>query len=795
MTTSKIVELSTHTHFPIKLTANNFPSWRKQVLSTLMGLELEQFDQILLGALLGSCSDTIQLIVSSAETSQELFKRLTDSYARVSRSRIISLRSKLATNSKGTKPVAEYLNEMKAIADELALAQKPIDDDDLIVHILTHLGDDYKQITAALKIRDTPITFSDLYEKLVDHERSIQESQPATLIATVNNTQRKGPRQYSRPNTAARNSNRLNSSIPRNTQSPNHNNCRKLARFLQENNIDVSSTPSSNLTVNSSTANASSSLMFDSGASHHVTHDRSFLHNLSEYGGPDEIVLGNGKTLSISHTSHTTIPTLSRSLNLKNVLRVPQLRNHLVSVAKLCRNNDVSVEFFRFHFFVKDLRTGARLMRGVNINDIYYASPIPGHSLMQLNSSTKTSGSLLSWHHKFGHPSIKVLKLLLNNLGLDYNKMSNVLFHCDACSLNKSHKMPFGENSFKETKPLELIYSDVWGPVQTSNDGYAYYVIFVDFYSKYTWLYPIKRKPDVSILFPQFKILVEKFFHTPQVSLFSDNGGEYVGLIHYLQKNGISHFTTPPHTPEQNGVAERRHRHIVETGSNTYEDDLSQPWTCEERNPFTPRIRHFDFPKTRMPSHVKTYDGNGDPEDHLKLFQLQKQRGGQCQCGAICSTQRSLKMPANKTHQGSGGNTPYQTEDFMERYKAEVLDVEGASECMKISGFMHGITHPELIKREVAAFSHSRKKAPTPWRQPERGNEPNFKKGFKNKQRSDRKPDRFSLLTKTPKEIFALENGKFKAPPPMVTPAKKGIQTSTVNSTRIRGITRMNACS
>ncbi|GJZ42351.1 reverse transcriptase domain-containing protein [Tanacetum coccineum] len=55
--------------------------------------------------------------------------------------------------------------------------------------------------------------------------------------------------------------------------------------------------------------------------------------------------------------------------------------------------------------------------------------------------------------------------------------------------------------------------------------------------------------------------------------------------------------------------------------SNTYEDDLSQPWTCEERNPFTPRIRHFSLTRTRMPSHVKIYDGSGDPEDHLKLFQ------------------------------------------------------------------------------------------------------------------------------------------------------------------------------
>ncbi|GJR97420.1 reverse transcriptase domain-containing protein [Tanacetum coccineum] len=51
------------------------------------------------------------------------------------------------------------------------------------------------------------------------------------------------------------------------------------------------------------------------------------------------------------------------------------------------------------------------------------------------------------------------------------------------------------------------------------------------------------------------------------------------------------------------------------------EDDLSQPWVCEEVDPFTPRIRYFDFPKTRMPSHIKTYDGSEDPEDHLKIFQ------------------------------------------------------------------------------------------------------------------------------------------------------------------------------
>ncbi|GJR04084.1 reverse transcriptase domain-containing protein [Tanacetum coccineum] len=237
----------------------------------------------------------------------------------------------------------------------------------------------------------------------------------------------------------------------------------------------------------------------------------------------------------------------------------------------------------------------------------------------------------------------------------------------------------------------------------------------------------------------------------------------------------------------------RRHR------LNTYEDDLFQPWTCEEKNPFTPRIRHFTFPRTRMPSHVKTYDGSGDTEDHLKLFQAAAKTERWAMptwCHMFNSTLTgNARVWFDKVPRGSIDNyedlrTTFRdnylqqtkhikdpleihhikqrdgesTKDFMERYKAEILDVEGAPECMKISGSMHG---------EVAAFSYSRKKVHAPWKQPEGGNKPNFKKGFKNKQRLDWRPDRFSLLTKTPKEIFALEKGKFKAPPPMVTPTEK----------------------
>ncbi|GJZ93924.1 reverse transcriptase domain-containing protein [Tanacetum coccineum] len=261
------------------------------------------------------------------------------------------------------------------------------------------------------------------------------------------------------------------------------------------------------------------------------------------------------------------------------------------------------------------------------------------------------------------------------------------------------------------------------------------------------------------------------------------------------------------------------------------EDDLSQPWVCEETDPLTPRIRYFDFLKTRMPSHIKTYDGSEDPEDHLKIFQAAAKTERWAMptwCHMFISTltgnarvwfddlpnesidsyddlrktflenylqqKKCIKDPVeiHNIKQRDGEST----KEFMRRYKLECRDLKGAPECMKIFGFMHGITNPELIKRlhdkipksvnkmmrvttaflrgEVVASSHERKKLFPSWKQQQVGQKQNFKKGsFRNQQRTERKQDRFTLLIKTPKEILALDKGEFKPPPPMTTPVEK----------------------
>nr|GEV67404.1 reverse transcriptase domain-containing protein [Tanacetum cinerariifolium] len=140
--------------------------------------------------------------------------------------------------------------------------------------------------------------------------------------------------------------------------------------------------------------------------------------------------------------------------------------------------------------------------------------------------------------------------------------------------------------------------------------------------------------------------------------------------------------------------------------SSKEEDDLSQPWVCEEIDHFTPRIRYFDFIKTRMHSLIKTYEGSEDPKDHIKIFQAAAKTERWVMptwCHMFNSTltrnarRKCIKDPIelHNIKQRNGKST----EDFVRRYKLESRDVKGAPECMRISGFMHGITNPELIKR------------------------------------------------------------------------------------------------
>jgi hypothetical protein len=114
--------------------------------------------------------------------------------------------------------------------------------------------------------------------------------------------------------------------------------------------------------------------------------------------------------------------------------------------------------------------------------------------------------------------------------------------------------------------PLELVFSDVWGPTSSSVGRNNYYVNFIDNYSKFTWIFLLKHKSEVFAKFHIFQQHIERLLNRKIKSMQAGWGGEYQKLNSFFSKIGISHLVSCPHTHQQNGAAERKHRHIVEVG-------------------------------------------------------------------------------------------------------------------------------------------------------------------------------------------------------------------------------------
>ncbi|XP_015166871.1 uncharacterized protein [Solanum tuberosum] len=134
-------------------------------------------------------------------------------YEMWSHTRIFSLRDQLQNLKKVSQTVATYLQEIRSIADALKVASSPVADDELAVKILSGLGHEYREITAAIRARDTTLSFKELFQKLMDHElflkhQYIEKSSSIIMVAVAQRTNfqpqhqknnRRFPNQSSKP--------------------------------------------------------------------------------------------------------------------------------------------------------------------------------------------------------------------------------------------------------------------------------------------------------------------------------------------------------------------------------------------------------------------------------------------------------------------------------------------------------------------------------------------------------------------------------------------------------------------
>jgi transposase InsO family protein len=170
------------------------------------------------------------------------------------------------------------------------------------------------------------------------------------------------------------------------------------------------------------------------------------------------------------------------------------------------------------------------------------------------------------WHARLGHISKSRIQKLASSGAIEINRIDEMPT-CEPCLKGKMAKLPFKGNPERAKQTLDLIHTDVCGPLRKSaRGGYDYFITFTDDFSRYGYVFLLKHKSEAFERFKEFKMEVENQLGHTIKALRSDRGGEFLSneFLNYLVEHGILSQWTPPATPQLNGVAERRNRTLMD---------------------------------------------------------------------------------------------------------------------------------------------------------------------------------------------------------------------------------------
>lgn len=290
--------------------------------------------------------------------------------------------------------------------------------------------------------------------------------------------------------------------------------------------------------------NGPSSWCFDSGATDHMCHDRSFFEKISAC--PKESVFyGNNSKGQILGKGDCFIGPLI----LRNVLYVPELARNLISVSQLTSDGH-SVSFDSNGCTITNSE-GVVILQGKRSQNLY-----------ETEASCNLSEREL-WHGRLAHCSPANLSKTLALSNIHLKNCKDQLF-CEICQLANAKSHSFGiRQTTKRDIPLRTIHADVCGPIHpASPEGFQYMLTFTDDATRYCHVFFMKKKSEVYSKFIEYHKLAERSCGTKLVELFSDNGGEFKNreMTLYCKRFGITQNFTTPYTPALNGVAESMNR-------------------------------------------------------------------------------------------------------------------------------------------------------------------------------------------------------------------------------------------
>lgn len=324
-----------------------------------------------------------------------------------------------------------------------------------------------------------------------------------------------------------------------------------------------------------STTSGNSPWLFDSGCCNHMTSQGSFFSTfLPDFNGPS-IYTADGSQMQVSKCGKISTSTLT----LPNTFFIPKLAFNLISVGQLCELG-FELIFSANGCRVQDPQTGQTLGTGRKVGRLFELTSlhITSDHVSQLCAASTTS-ALQLWHLRLGHASISKLRPLISHGHLGSVKEES--FHCVPCQVGKQPALSFNNSESISLAPFDLVHSDIWGPSPTPTmGGSKYFVLFIDDHTRFTWLYLMKKRSELPQIYIDFAKMIKTQFSQTIKVLRTDNALEYLDnkLQSFLKDQGTISQRSCPYTSQQNGRAERKHRHILD-----YVCSLLVSSSCPER--------------------------------------------------------------------------------------------------------------------------------------------------------------------------------------------------------------------
>ncbi|KAG7559402.1 Ribonuclease H-like superfamily [Arabidopsis thaliana x Arabidopsis arenosa] len=294
-------------------------------------------------------------------------------------------------------------------------------------------------------------------------------------------------------------------------------------------------------------------LIVDSGASHHMISDSKLMKNIEPALG--NVIIANGDKIPVKG-----LGDLELFSKKSKAFYMPTFTSNLLSVKRATTDLNCYAIFGPNDVHFQDIETSRVLGHGGTKDGLYVledtklSTPLASHF-----SSVLVNANNAIWHARLGHPHSRALGLLLPSISFKNDE-------CEACILGKHCKSVFPKSNTIYENCFDLVHSDVWTSPCLSRENQKYFVTFIDEKSKYTWLTLLPSKDRVLEAFTNFQNYVTNHYNAKIKIFRSDNGGEYTShaFKQHLAKHGIIHQTSCPYTPQQNGVAERKNRHLME---------------------------------------------------------------------------------------------------------------------------------------------------------------------------------------------------------------------------------------